>query len=139
MTNDKRHFVLSHDTARRLAAAACTTMPEGYHVRIEPPTRTLDQNSKLWPMLTEISEKVEWYGKKLTPDEWKDVFTAGLKRNKVVPGIDGGFVVVGASTSKMDKKTFSDLIELITAFGVERGVVFHDEMEDSRRLRQHLL
>lgn len=123
---DKRHFVLSHDTARRLAAAACMTMPEGYHVRIEPPTRSLDQNSKLWPMLAEVSAHVEWYGKKLTPDEWKDVFTAALKRNKVVPGIDGGFVVVGASTSKMDKKTFSELIELIYAFAVEHNVKFRE-------------
>ena len=53
--------------------------------------------------------------------------TAGLKRDKIVPGIDGGFVVLGMSTSQMDKRTFSDLIELIYAFGAQHGVVFGDE------------
>ncbi len=48
--------------------------------------------------------------------------TAGLKKQKAVPGIDGGFVVVGGSTSKMTKSEFSDLLELIYSFGAERGV-----------------
>lgn len=129
--SDRRIYRLVHDTARRLAAAQCQLAPDGYVCEIKPANRTLDQNSLLWPLLAEISNQVDWYGKKLTPDEWKDVFTAGLKRNKVVPGIDGGFVVVGASTSKMDKKTFSELIELIYAFSVEHGVVFYDEMAAS--------
>lgn len=96
-------------------------------VEIKPATRTLDQNALLWPLLTELSEQVEWYGQKLTKDEWKSVMTAGLKRDKIVPGIDGGFVVLGMSTSKMDKRTFSELIELIYAFGAQHGVKFKEE------------
>lgn len=125
--NDKRIYKLVHDTARRLAAAQCMTAPDGYVVEVKPATRTLDQNALLWPLLTELSEQVDWYGQKLTKEEWKDVMTAGLKRSRIVPGIDGGFVVLGLSTSKMDKKTFSELIELIYAFGAQQGVVFHDE------------
>ena len=89
-------------------------------------TRTLEQNSLLWPLLTEVSRQVDWYGQKLTPDEWKDVFSAALKKAKVVPGLDGGFVVCGQRTSKMGKREFSDLVELIYAFGAERGVEFSD-------------
>jgi hypothetical protein len=129
--SDKRIYKLVHDTARRLAAAQCMTAPDGYVVRIEPATRSLDQNSLLWPLLTELSNQVDWYGNKLTPDEWKDVMTAGLKRNRIVPGIDGGFVVLGMSTSKMDKRTFSELIDLIHAFGAQHGVVFHDERREA--------
>jgi len=124
--SDKRIYKLVHDTARRLAAAQCMSAPDGYIVRIEPETRTLDQNALLWPLLTELSLQVDWYGNKLTPDEWKSVMTAGLKRDKIVPGIDGGFVVLGMSTSKMDKRTFSELIELIQAFGASHNVQFHD-------------
>ena len=51
-----------------------------------------------WAMLTDISNQVDWYGQKLTPEEWKEVFTAAMKKQKVVPGIDGGFVVCGSST-----------------------------------------
>ena len=96
-------------------------------VVIKEPTRTLEQNSALWPLLAAISEQVDWYGQRLTPEEWKDVFSAALKKQKVVPGLDGGFVVVGASTSKMGKREFSDLLELIFAFGAEKGVVFDDQ------------
>lgn len=125
--SDKRIYRLVHDTARKLAAAQCQLAPDGWIVEIKPPTRTLDQNALLWPLLTELSNQVEWYGHKLTKDEWKSVMTAGLKRDKIVPGIDGGFVVLGMSTSKMDKKTFSDLLDLIYAFGAQHGVVFHDD------------
>lgn len=84
-----------------------------------PYRRTTEQNALLWAMLTEVSQAVEWYGHWLTPEEWKDVFTAALRREKVVPGINGGFVVLGQHTSKMDKQEFAELIELINAFMAE--------------------
>jgi hypothetical protein len=91
-------------------------------VRLSRPTRNLDQNAKLWPMLSDVSKQVEWYGHKLKPEEWKDMFTAVLKQQKTVPGIDGGFVVIGAHTSKMTVSQISDLIELMYAFGANHGV-----------------
>lgn len=121
-------FVLQNDLIRQRAVEAIRTAPEGMTVTIKPATRSLEQNSLLWPLLTAVSQQVDWYGHKLTPDEWKDVFTAALKRQKVVPGLDGGFVVVGASTSKMGKREFSDLLDLIFAFGAEKGVVFDDQI-----------
>ena len=93
-------------------------------LKAQKETRSLEQNNRLWAMLTDVSEQVDWYGQKLTPDEWKDVFTAALKKEKVVPGINGGFVVLGQSTSKMTKAEMTELQELITAFGVQRGVSF---------------
>ena len=98
-------------------------------LEVKPETRSLAQNSRLWAMLTDISEQVDWYGNKLPPDEWKDVFTAALKKQKVVPGLDGGFVVCGQRTSRMTKAEMSEMQELMTAFGSERGVVFRDEGE----------
>lgn len=88
-------------------------------------TRSLDQNALLWPLLNEVSRQVIWHGKRLSREEWKDVFTAALKKQTVVPGIDGGFVVCGRSTSLMSKAEFSELIELIYAFGAQQGVKFN--------------
>jgi hypothetical protein len=88
--------------------------------------RSLSQNAKLWPTLTDVSKQVDWYGEKLSPEDWKHVFTAGLTKQRAVPGIDGGFVVLGTSTSKMDKATFSNLLELIHAFGAEHQVQWSD-------------
>lgn len=96
-------------------------------VTIQQRTRTLDQNAKLWACLNDVSEQVNWHGRKLTNEEWKHVFTAALKRQDVVPGIDGGFVVLGQSTSRMKVGEMRDLIELISAFGAEHGVRFGDD------------
>jgi hypothetical protein len=108
--------------SRPIAIEAVKSAPEGYVVRVDEPTRTLDQNSKLWPMLNDIAKQVIWYGQRLQDHEWKDVFTAALVKAKVVPGLDGGFVVCGQHTSTMGKRMFSDLIELMYAFGSEKGV-----------------
>lgn len=90
-------------------------------------TRTLEQNAKLWAMLTDVSEQVNWHGQKLTPEDWKHVFSAALNQQRVVPNIDStGFVVLGQSTSKMTVRQMADMIELINAFGAERGVRFKD-------------
>ena len=87
--------------------------------------RSTDQNALLWAMLTDVSQQVDWYGQKLTAEDWKDVFTASLRKSRVIPGIEAGsFVVLGMRTSDMTKEEFSNLIELIHAFAAERGVVF---------------
>jgi hypothetical protein len=91
---------------------------------IRPEKRSDAQNRRLWAMLRDISEQVDWHGNKLSDEEWKDVFTAALKRQRVVPGLDGGFVVCGQRTSKMTKAEMSELQELMEAFGAQQGVKF---------------
>lgn len=88
--------------------------------------RSVEQNARMWAMLTEIAEQVEWHGQRLSKEDWKEILSAALKRQRVVPGIEGGFVVLGASTSRMTVQEMSELMELITAFGVEHGVQFKD-------------
>ena len=105
-------------------AKAMTMAGHRLVLEVRPEKRTDAQNRRLWAMLRDISQQVDWHGNKLSDDEWKDVFTAALKRQKVVPGLDGGFVVCGQHTSKMTKAEMSELQELITAFGAERGVSF---------------
>lgn len=122
-------FILAHQQARARAEQAVKDAPAGYVVTVKAPGRTLDQNAKLWACLHDISQQVEWYGKKLTPEDWKHVFSASLKRLDVVPNLDGtGFVALGMSTSRMTKRELSDLIELIQAFGAERGVKWSEQL-----------
>lgn len=89
--------------------------------------RTARQNRMLHATIGDISKQVVWYGKKLTVQEWKYVFTAAIEKQEVVPGIDGGFVVLGRSTSRMPKKMFASLITVALAFGDERGVKWCNE------------
>lgn len=120
----KSTFVMSHDMARQRAIDAVRQAPAGHVVTVSEPTRNLEQNAALWAILSEISAHVDWYGRKLTPTDWKNVFSASLKRMDVVPNLDSsGFVALGQSTSTMSKREFSDLLELANAFAAERIAV----------------
>ena len=125
---EKKTFVLAHDTARKGVGAFALAAPEGWHVTFRPPTRSLDQNARMWAMLADVAKQVEWYGRKLTPEAWKCVFSASLKKQDVVPGLHGDFVVLGQSTSQMTIREMGDLMELVAAFGAERDVRFADEV-----------
>jgi hypothetical protein len=94
-------------------------------VKIGPETRSSAQNARMWAMLTDVSRQVVWHGKKLGPEDWKSVFSAGLRKLQVVPNLDDtGFVALGGSTSIMNKREFGELMTLIEAFGAEHGVRF---------------
>ena len=124
----KKTFILAHSEARRRAVQACQEAPEGHVVTLAEPTRTLEQNARLWACLSDISAQIDWYGKRLAPEDWKHVFSSALKKMDVVPNLDGtGFVALGLSTSRMSKRELSDLMELINAFGAERGVEWSEE------------
>lgn len=126
--SDKKTFILAHDIARAGAVEAVRSAPAGWVVEVKPKTRSIDQNARLWALLTDVSRQVEWYGQRLTKEQWKDVFSAALTKQKVVPGIDGGFVVMGQRTSQMSVRELGDLMTLIEAFGAEHSVRFADEV-----------
>lgn len=113
---------------RERASRLVQQVPAGTRISFKDSKRTVDQNSKLWAVLTDISRQVEWYGQKLTADDWKTVFTASLRKSRVIPGIDAGTLVpLGMSTSSMSKQEFSDLLELIHAFAAEHGAILSDQ------------
>jgi hypothetical protein len=123
----KRLFILAHDIARQRAIDAVREAPAGYAVTIAEPKRNLEQNARMWAMLSDVAQQVEWYGKRLTAEDWKHVFTASLRKLEVVPNLDGtGFVALGMSTSRMSVREMRDLIELMFAFGAERDVEWSD-------------
>lgn len=94
-------------------------------VEVKPETRSLEANARMWAMLTDISQQVDWYGKRLTPEDWKHLFSSTLRKLEVVPNLEGtGFVALGLSTSSMSRREMAELQELMEAFGAERGVRF---------------
>lgn len=116
-------FYLTHDTARQNALEAVKSAPDGYQVDIKPRSRSTAQNSRLWALLHDISSQVSWHGKKLSEEDWKTIFTAGLRKQTAVPNLENnGFVVLGNSTSKMTVDEMVQLQELMEAFAVEHDV-----------------
>jgi len=113
---------------REKAARWAMAAPVGTRVEFKAPKRSLPQNDLMWSRLTEISQQVVWHGQKLSPDDWKDIFTVSLRKARVVPGIDpGSFVLLGLHTSDMSKEEFTNLLDLIDAFAAERGIIFKEE------------
>ncbi|SEI98532.1 NinB protein [Azotobacter beijerinckii] len=86
--------------------------------------RTDAQNRRMWAMLRDISHQVDWYGQKLSDEDWKHIFSASVEKQRAVPGLDGGFVVLGVSTRRQSKKWFSDMFEVMEAFAAEHQVKF---------------
>ncbi|UVO33978.1 recombination protein NinB [Bradyrhizobium arachidis] len=123
-----RAIVTIKSTAdRNLVSRWASNVQPGTTVEFRAPRRSNEANALMWSLLGQISKQVDWYGQKLTSEDWKDVLTASLRRTRVVPGIDAGtFVPLGMRTSQMTKEEISDLLELIYAFGAERGVKFRE-------------
>jgi hypothetical protein len=119
--------IVRGEADRQLIAKWAAGVPQGTRVEFKAPRRSVQSNDLMWARLTEIAQQVEWYGQKLTPEDWKDICSASLRKARVVPGLDAGsFVPLGMRTSDMSKAEMGALLDLIEAFGAERGVVFSD-------------
>lgn len=126
---NKQQFIISSYTNLVAAFKWIRELGFGkaYILEVKEFTRTVEQNSKLWALLTEVSAQVNWHGQKLSNEDWKHVFSAAMSQQRVVPNIDStGFVVLGKSTSKMSVAEMMDMIELIQAFGAQHGVKFKE-------------
>jgi hypothetical protein len=86
---------------------------------VKKQTRSLEQNDKMWAMLTDVSNQCVHFNKKYSAEDWKDIFTASINDElRVTPTINGDkMVLLGLSTSKMNKIQLSNLIAFIQAHG----------------------
>lgn len=125
--------ILNSQSDRQKVANWAMKLPSGTRVEFKEAKRTSDQNARFWAMLTDVATQLTWHGQKLSTDDWKLIFLDALKRElRMVPNITGnGFVNLGRSSSDLTKGEFSDLIEIVAAFGAQHGVQFQDEKEQA--------
>ena len=126
-----RYLITINSSADRARATqVLCAAPFGSRVEIKAVKRSLPQNDRMWAMLTEIAQQLQWHGMRLRPDDWKLIFLDALKREmRNVPNLDGtGFVNINQSSSDLSKSEMSDLIELIFEFGSRHGVTFADDV-----------
>ncbi len=113
--------------------------PEGHVITIKEPTRNLDQNAALWPLLEAYAEQLEWPVNgamtKLDADDWKAILSAAYRNEttRVAQGLNGGMVLIGHKTSKFSVQEFSEFLDFIQAEGIRRGVKF------DRRVNVHFM
>jgi hypothetical protein len=90
--------------------------PVGYRVAFKEPSRSLEQNSRMWAILDQIAQRAVWYGQHYAKEDWKDYFMHMLKGGRWMPGEDGELVPIGRSTSKLTVSEMTDLQTLMEAF-----------------------
>ena len=125
MTNWRK--IISEEDRQKVRGWVAKAPPGTLIAFSKPDVRSNEQNALLWKWLTIISRSVAWHGEHMSPDEWKDLFTASLKQHKVVPGLDGGVVVLGMRTSKMTCSEFTALLERIQSFAAQAGIILEDQ------------
>jgi hypothetical protein len=124
----KKIFRLVHNEARQGAIKAISEAADGLMVTIQYPSRTLDQNSALWPCLAAFSAQLKWPVNgvltHLSAEEWKDILTAAFRQEhpRLAQGISGGVVMLGHRTSKFDKREFSDFLDFVHSVAADRGI-----------------
>ncbi|MDT4862428.1 NinB protein [compost metagenome] len=112
------------DRARAIQLLQRVDLSAGWTWSMREEVRSDAQNRRMWAMLRDISRQVEWYGQKLSDEDWKHIFSASVQKQRAVPGLDGGFVVLGVSTRRQSKKWFNDMFMVMEAFAAEHQVKF---------------
>ena len=122
----KTMFRLVNHAVRANACRAIEAAPEGWIVTIKEPTRSLDQNARLWAMLTDVSN-AKPDGREATPEVWKQLFMHACGHEvQFEMGLEGKPFPVGFRSSNLTVRQMSDLMEFISAWASARGVVFTD-------------
>lgn len=126
--SEKRLFKLVHAEARRNALKFVQDAPDGFVVTVAAPTRSLDANAAMWPILQAFADQLQWPINGvfvwMTPEEWKDVLSAAFRKEsvRVAMGMDGGMVMLGSRTSKFSVREMSDFLEFLNATAAARDV-----------------
>lgn len=121
---------LRGDSQRALARSLIDAAPADAVVRIEPPTRTLDQNAKMQAMLGDVS-RAKPEGRRHTPDVWKAVFMNACGHDvQFETGLNGEPFPIGFRSSRLSVAQMSDLIEFIAEYGARHRVRWSNEPQD---------
>lgn len=120
---------LTSPAARQRVCELAQKAPQGFVATIAEPRRTMDQNDKLWAMLTDVSVSMP-QGRRHTPDDWKAIFMNACGWEcQFLEGLDGRPFPQGFRSSKLTKAQMSTLIDFIDAWGSENGVRWTHERD----------
>lgn len=129
---ERQKFILINSNVRDRAIWALKGAPDGYHVEIRPPTRSLEQNAFLHSLISDVAKSgFKWAGKERDADTWKTLFisahaVATKESGHNLAGLEGELVFLRESTARMTKSRSSSLIEYILAFCASNGIKVTD-------------
>ncbi len=119
--------ILCGDSQRKFVKELIDIAPVDAVVNIREAKRSLDQNARLWAMLSDIS-RAKPEGRKYTAEQWKCVFMSACGYEvQFLNGLDGQPFPAGFKSSQMTKKQMTDLQDYIAAYGDQHGVRWSDK------------
>lgn len=122
--------ILRGDSQRMLAKALIDKAPVDAVVTVKEATRNLDQNARLWAMLSDIS-RAKPEGRTMTAELWKCVFMAACGHEvQFLNGLDGLPFPAGFRSSRLSVRQMADLISFVAAYGDQHGVRWSEQYND---------
>lgn len=120
-------ITLIHDSQRAYAHQCIDAAPDRAVVSILAPTRTNEQNAKLWAMLEDV-RRAEPEGRKWDKETWKAAFMQHLGwQCAFAMSLEGNHPFpVGYRSSHLTVAQMSDLIESIYEYGARHGVEWRE-------------
>lgn len=129
--SSRPQLVLNSRSIRDQARLWIDKAPTGTRVEFKGPKRSIEQNDRMWAMLTDVATQKTHAGRRFTTDQWKVLFMHACGREtQFLPALNGGaFVPYGQSSSDLSVSEMTELMDFIEAWGAQNGVVFSDQME----------
>lgn len=101
---------------------------DGVTVTFRQPTRSGDQNAKMWAMIGDIRKQRDKHGRDMSGDHWKAAFMRACGHAVAfATGLDGEPFPVGFRSSNLSVSEMADLITFILQWGDEVGIEWSDE------------
>lgn len=132
---DKKQFFLRSNQVRLNCLEFIKELPtddkKPLVVKIQPMTRSLEQNSKLHALLSDISKQCKFNGQKRDIDTWKMIMVSAHKistggKAEMVIGLEGEVINLRESTAQMSVQRLASLIEYVQSWAVENDVILSD-------------
>ena len=125
--------ILRGPDQRALACNLIRAAPVDGVVTIKPPGRNLDQNARLWAMISDVSRAMP-EGRRHTSEVWKCIFMQALgHESRFEMGLDNRPFPIGFSSSKLSKGDFADLITMVMEYGDRMGVPWSEPLPEGWR------
>lgn len=120
-------IILRGVAQRMLAKQLIDKAPIDAVVNVREATRNLDQNAKLWAMLSDIS-RAKPEGRTMTAELWKAVFMQACGHEvQFLNGLDGLPFPAGFRSSRLTVRQMADLISFVSAYGDQHGVRWSED------------
>jgi hypothetical protein len=126
-------LILTSRSVRERAIDWINRAPPGTRVEFKAAQRSVDQNSRLWAMLSDVAIQKTHAGRRYTADQWKVLFLHACGREiQFLPALDNStFLPYGQSSSDLSKQEFSELLDFLDAWGSQNGVVWSEPKENA--------